>query len=394
MAIRIANRTTNIKPSPTLAITARAAELRARGHDVIALGAGEPDFDTPAHIKDAAIRAINSGKTKYTAVGGLPELKQAIINKFQRENALTYGAEQILVSCGAKHSIYNLMQGLLNPEDEVLIPAPYWVSYPDMARLAGATPVIINTGIDSRFKASKEQLRAAITDKTRLFIINSPANPTGVSYSREELTELASVLVAHPRIIILTDDIYEHILWGEERFQNIVNVCPELHDRTVVVNGLSKAYSMTGWRIGYLGGPPSLVAAMQKIQSQSTSNPASISQHAAIAALQGPRTYIEQSTAIFKERHDFVHASLNNIAGVACIPADGTFYSFPHMQGVIDRLDGVADDVELGEYLLERAGVALVPGSAFGAAGYMRLSYATSMENLQMAIDRLKKALD
>ena len=393
MEIRVANRAASIKPSPTLAVTAKAAELRAAGRDIIALSAGEPDFDTPSHIKQAAIKAIHDGKTKYTAAGGLPELKQAVVDKFQRENALSYKPEQVLVSCGAKHSIYNLMQALLNPGDEVIIPAPYWVSYPDMAKLTGAEPVVIKTGLENRFKITRKQLHGAITDKSRLFMINSPSNPTGVSYSGTELAEIAAVLTEHPEIIILTDDIYEHILWGQSGFKNIVNVCPELYDRTVVVNGVSKAYSMTGWRIGYLGGPLSLVKAAQKIQSQSTSNPSSISQYAAIAALNGDQTYINKSMAIFKQRHDFVHAGLNSIDGVECTASDGTFYSFPNMQGVIDKLDGINNDMELGEYLLEQAEVALVPGSAFGAKGYMRLSYATSMENLETAIGRLKDAL-
>ena len=393
MEIRVANRAASIRPSPTLAVTAKAAELRAAGRDIIALSAGEPDFDTPGHIKDAAIKAIHDGKTKYTAAGGLPELKQAVIDKFQRENALTYKPEQVLVSCGAKHSIYNLMQALLNPGEEVIIPAPYWVSYPDMAKLAGAEPVVIKTGLENRFKITRKQLHGAITDKSRLFMINSPSNPTGVSYSETELAEIAGLLTEHPEIIILTDDIYEHILWGQSEFKNIVNVCPELYDRTVVVNGVSKAYSMTGWRIGYLGGPLPLVKAAQKIQSQSTSNPSSISQYAAIAALNGDQTYINESMAIFKQRHDFVHAGLNSIDGVGCTASDGTFYSFPNMQGVIDKLDGINNDIELGEYLLEQAEVALVPGSAFGAKGYMRLSYATSMENLEMALERLKDAL-
>ena len=393
MEIRVANRAASIRPSPTLAVTAKAAELRAAGRDIIALSAGEPDFDTPGHIKDAAIKAIHDGKTKYTAAGGLPELKQAVIDKFQRENALTYKPEQVLVSCGAKHSIYNLMQALLNPGEEVIIPAPYWVSYPDMAKLAGAEPVVIKTVLENRFKITRKQLHGAITDKSRLFMINSPSNPTGVSYSETELAEIAGLLTEHPEIIILTDDIYEHILWGQSEFKNIVNVCPELYDRTVVVNGVSKAYSMTGWRIGYLAGPWSLVKAAQKIQSQSTSNPSSISQYAAIAALNGDQSYIEESMAIFKQRHNFVHAGLNSIDGVECTASDGTFYSFPNMQGVIDKLDGINNDIELGEYLLEQAEVALVPGSAFGAKGYMRLSYATSMENLEMALERLKDAL-
>ena len=393
MEIKVANRAASIKPSPTLAVTAKAAELRAAGRDIIALSAGEPDFDTPSHIKQAAVKAIHDGKTKYTASGGLPELKQAVVDKFQRENALSYKPEQVLVSCGAKHSIYNLMQALLNPGEEVIIPAPYWVSYPDMAKLTGAEPVVIKTGLENRFKITRKQLHGAITDKSRLLIINSPSNPTGVSYSETELAEIAALLTEHPEIIILTDDIYEHILWGQSGFKNIVNVCPELYDRTVVVNGVSKAYSMTGWRIGYLGGPLPLVKAAQKIQSQSTSNASSISQYAAIAALTGDQTYINESMAIFKQRHDFVHAGLNSIDGVECTASDGTFYSFPNMQGVIDKLDGINNDIELGEYLLEKAEVALVPGSAFGAKGYMRLSYATSMENLETAIERLKDAL-
>ena len=394
MVIKAAQRAANIKPSPTLAVTAKAAELKAAGRDIIALSAGEPDFDTPEHIKEAAIKAIRDGKTKYTAAGGTPELKQAIADKFRRENNLDYQPEQILVSCGAKHSIYNLMQALLDPGDEVIIPSPYWVSYPDMAKLAGAEPVVVRAGIEQRFKITDKQLEGSITDNSRLLIINSPSNPTGVSYSDRELNELAAVLMEHPDIVILTDDIYEHILWGQDGFSNILNVCPELADRTVVVNGVSKAYSMTGWRIGFLGGPRALVASAQKIQSQSTSNPSSISQHATLVALNGDQTYINESTAIFKQRHDFVHAGLNAIDGVECTPSDGTFYSFPNMQGVIDRLDGISSDVQLGEFLLEQAEVALVPGSAFGAKGYMRLSYATSMENLEAAIKRLGDALD
>ena len=393
MENRVAQRAANIKPSPTLAVTAKAAELKAAGRDIIALSAGEPDFDTPEHIKEAAIKAIRDGKTKYTAAGGLPELKQAVADKFRRENSLVYEPDRILVSCGAKHSIYNLMQALLNPGDEVIIPSPYWVSYPDMTKLAGAEPVVIRAGIEQRFKMTGKQLERSITENTRLLMINSPSNPTGVSYSDTDLAEIAAVLVEHPEIVILTDDIYEHILWGQDGFRNIVNVCPELAGRTVVVNGVSKAYSMTGWRIGYLGGPLSLVKAAQKIQSQSTSNPSSVSQYAALAALNGDQTYINESTAVFKQRHDFVHAGLNAIDGVECTASDGTFYSFPNMQGVIGRLDGIKNDVELGEYLLERAEVALVPGSAFGAKGYMRLSYATSMENLETALQRLKDAL-
>ena len=390
---RVAQRAAIIKPSPTLAVTAKAAELKAAGRDIIALSAGEPDFDTPEHIREAALKAIHDGKTRYTAAGGIPELRQAVADKFRRENNLDYTPEQILVSCGAKHSIYNLMQALLNPGDEVIIPAPYWVSYPDMVRLAGAEPVVVRAGIEQRFKITAKQLQRSITRNTRLLIINSPSNPTGVSYSDTELAEIAAVLVEQPEIVVLTDDIYEHILWGQDGFRNILNICPELADRTIVVNGVSKAYAMTGWRIGFLGGPLPLVRAAQNIQSQSTSNPCSVSQHAALAALNGDQAFINESTAIFRQRHDFIHAGLNAIEGIACTPSDGTFYSFPEVQNVIDRLDGVNNDIELCEYLLERAEVALVPGSAFGAKGYMRLSYATSMEHLEQAIKRLGDAL-
>ncbi len=389
--ITLAQRAAAVRPSPTLAVTAKAAALKAAGRDIIGLGAGEPDFDTPGHIKKAAIKAIRDGETKYTAAGGIAELKQAVVDKFQRDNGLSYEPEQVLASCGGKHSIYNLMQALLNPGDEVIIPAPYWVSYPDMAKLAGAQPVVIRADAGARFKINGRQLERNITANTRLVVINSPSNPTGVCYSEAELAELGAVLLEHPKITVLTDDIYEHILWGQERFQNIVNVCPQLYDRTVVVNGVSKAYSMTGWRIGYAGGPAALIRAMQKIQSQSTSNPASISQHAAVAALNGNQSCLQRRARIFKKRHDFVHAALNDIDGIECIAADGAFYSFPDMRGLSARLDGVNNDIELGEYLLEHAETALVPGSAFGAEGYMRLSYATDMENLERALERLAR---
>jgi len=392
--IKASHRAASIKPSPTLAVTARAAKLQAAGRDIISWGAGEPDFDTPEHIKNAAIKALKDGFTKYTPVGGTPGLKQAIINKFKRENNLEYTEQQILVSCGCKHSLYNMMQALLNPGDEVIIPAPYWTSYPDMVRLAGGEPVIIKTSFEQHFKISKSQLLGAISKKTRLVIINSPSNPTGICYSPDELAVLSEVLLEHPEIIIATDDIYEHILWGQESFTNIVNVCPDLYERTIVFNGASKAYSMTGWRIGYVGGPVPLITAMENIQSQSTSNPTSIAQVAAQAALEGDQSYIAKSTAIFKERHDYIHKQLNKIKGVRCHPADGTFYIFPDMQEIIDRMDGIDDDVQFAEYLLEKGGVAVVPGSAFGAPGYMRISFATSMENLKEGIKRLKHALD
>lgn len=391
--IELSERVKRVKPSPTLAVTTRARELRASGKDVIGLGAGEPDFDTPDHIKQAAIKAIENGDTKYTAVDGTPALKQAIIRKFKRDNDLDYAADQILVSCGGKQSFYNLAQALLNAGDEVIIPAPYWVSYPDMVLLADGAPVIINTGIDEHFKITAEQLEQAITPKTKLLVINSPSNPTGVSYSRAELKALGKVLLKHEQIIVATDDMYEHIIWGSEPFCNILNVCPELTERTMVLNGVSKVYSMTGWRIGYAGGPKELISAMKKIQSQSTSNPTSISQAAAQAALDGPQDCIQPMVDAFKQRHDFVVDGLNKLKGVHCLPSDGTFYAFPDMREAIAHIDGVTNDVEFGEYLLEKTGIALVPGSAFGAEGYMRVSYATSMNALETALDRLGKLL-
>ena len=391
--IPLSHRVQSIKPSPTLAVTARAAELRTEGKDIIGLGTGEPDFDTPQHIKEAAIEALRKGQTKYTAVDGTAELKLAIINKFKRENDLTYNNNQILVSCGAKHSIYNLLQATLNPGDEVIIPAPYWVSYPDMAKLAGAEPVILKTTIEDSFKITPDKLRGAISDKTRMVVFNSPSNPTGVSYSKEELAALGEVLLNYRNILIMTDDIYEHILWGQVKFINIVNACPELYDQTIVVNGVSKAYSMTGWRIGYVGGPESIVKGMKKIQSQSTSNASSIAQAAAVAALDGDQTYIKESTGIFKARHDFVLKSLQEIDGINCLASEGTFYSFPDMNDLIEKLDGISNDIELAEFFLEKAEVAMVPGSAFGAPGCMRISFATSMENLEKSMERIKAAL-
>ncbi len=391
--ISLSHRAQSIKPSPTLAVTAKAAELRAAGKDIIGLGAGEPDFDTPDHIKEAAIKAIQSGQTKYTAVDGTTELKKAIIQKFKNENNLDYEMNQVAVQSGAKHSLYNLFQALLNPGDEVIIPAPFWVSYPDMAKLAGAEPVIIKTTIENSFKISPEQLRGAISDKSRLFVINSPSNPSGVCYSEQELAALGEALLEYPDIVVVTDDIYEHILWGQDKFLNILNVCPKLYERTVVVNGVSKAYSMTGWRIGYVGGPASLVKGMNKIASQSTSNPTSIAQAAAVAALTGDQSYIHESTSVFKARHDFVYESLMKIDGVNCLKGDGTFYSFPDMNGVIQAMDNIRNDIELAEFFLEEAEVAMVPGSAFGAPGCMRISFATSMEKLEASMERIKRVL-
>jgi len=393
MSIKLSNRVNAVKPSPTLAITARAAEMRAAGKDVIGLGAGEPDFDTPEHIKSAGIKAINDGFTKYTAVDGIPALKQAIIKKFKDDNGFDYQANQILVSCGGKQSFFNLTQALLNSGDEVIIPAPYWVSYPDMVLLADGVPVVVETTQDQQFKITAEQLRAAITDKTRLFVINSPSNPTGVAYSTEELKALGDVLKDYPEIIIATDDMYEHILWEKGSFVNILNASPELYDRTMVLNGISKAYSMTGWRIGYAAGPADLIGAMRKIQSQSTSNPTSISQHAAVEAINGDQSCIDTMLVEFKKRHDAVVAELNTIDGVECITSDGTFYVFPNVEKLITQLDGIDNDLDFAEYLIEKAGVAIVPGSAFGCPGHIRISIATSMANLETALDRIKKAI-
>jgi len=386
MTIQLSDRVQRVKPSPTLAISALAQKLKAEGRDVINLGVGEPDFGTPSHIKEAGINAIHENKTGYTAVDGIPELKNAIISKFKRDNGLFYEADQILVSCGGKQSFSNLCQALLNDGDEVIIPAPYWVSYPDMVLLADATPVIVEAGQSSNFKLTPEALESAITDRTRLFVINSPSNPTGVAYSKNELLALGSVLLKYPDIIIATDDMYELILFGNNVFSNILNAIPELYDRTVVLNGVSKAYAMTGWRIGYAGGPVELIKGMKKIQGQSTSNPTSISQYAAVAALDGDQDCIKPMLEAFKERHDFVVASLNAIDGVDCLESDGTFYSFPNVEGLISRLEGVSNDTDLAAYLLDKKGIALVPGSAFGLAGHIRLSFATSMENLEKAV--------
>lgn len=392
MDLQLSDRVQNIKPSPTLAVTNRAAELRAVGKDIIGLGAGEPDFDTPKHIKDAAIKALDAGFTKYTAVDGTPSLKKAIIAKFQRDNGLSYQPNQILVSCGGKQSFFNMTLALLNAGDEVVIPAPYWVSYPDMVRIAEGTPVIVETKQSNRFKMTAAQLEAAITPKTKLVVLNSPSNPSGVAYTEAELKELAAVLLKSPNVLVATDDMYEHILWADGGFHNILTVCPELYDRTVVMNGVSKAYSMTGWRIGYVAGPEVLVKAMKKIQSQSTSNPTSISQYAAEAALNGSQECVQQMLSAFKVRHDYVVKALNELPGVECIESDGTFYAFPSFKGAM-AATSCETDVEFAEKMLIEAEVALVPGSAFGTPGHMRLSYATSMENLETAISRLAKAL-
>ncbi|WP_283174292.1 pyridoxal phosphate-dependent aminotransferase [Parathalassolituus penaei] len=390
--LQLSDRVQQIKPSPTLAVTNRAAVLRAEGKDIIGLGAGEPDFDTPEHIKKAAIDAINNGFTKYTAVDGTPGLKQAIIGKFKNDNNLTYAPNQILVSCGGKQSFFNLSLAYLNPGDEVVIPAPYWVSYPDMVIVAGAVPVFIDTDMSTRFKITPEQLEAVITDKTRLVVLNSPSNPSGVAYNLEELAALGEVLRKYPNVLIASDDMYEHIIWSEGGFCNILNACPDLYDRTIVLNGVSKAYSMTGWRIGYAAGPVKLINAMKNIQSQSTSNPTSVSQVAAEAALKGGKECMVPMLAAFKERHDWLTAALNELPGVECVSGDGAFYAYPCFKGAMAAM-GIEDDVVFAEKMLLEAGVAMVPGSAFGTPGYMRLSYATSLDVLKAAVERLKAAL-
>jgi len=390
--IRLAARVGRIKPSPTLAVSARAAALKAQGKDVISLGAGEPDFDTPQPIKDAAVRALRDGFTKYTAVEGIPSLRRAIAAKFERENGLKFAPDQILVSVGGKHSFFNLAQALLEEGDQVVIPAPYWVSYPDIVLLSDATPVAVAAGIEAGFKLTPAQLEAAITPKTKLLVINSPSNPTGAVYTRAELAALGAVLRRHPQVWIATDDMYEHILWMDEPYANILNACPDLSDRTVVLNGVSKAYAMTGWRIGYCAGPKDLIVAMTNIQSQSTSNATSIAQVAAEAALSGDQDFLPAMVRSFKERHDYVVDRLNRIKGVRCLPAHGAFYAFADFRPAI-AATAVSDDVALAEHILNKVGVALVPGSAFGMPGYLRLSFATSLDILKQALDRLEGLL-
>jgi len=375
-----------------MAVTAMAAELRAKGRDVIDLGAGEPDFDTPEHIKAAAITAIMGGQTKYTQVEGTAALKKAVIDKFQRENRLTYGMDQVVVSSGAKQTCYNVCGAILNPGDEAIVPAPYWVSYPDMIKLADAEPVIVAAMMEDGFKITPRLLEAAITPKTRLLFLNSPSNPTGAAYTRAELEALGAVLTKHPAIVIAADDMYEHIYWAAEPFVSFAEACPDLYDRTVTINGVSKAYAMTGWRIGYAGGPKAVIAAMKKIQSQSTSNPSSISQAATIAALTGDQSCVREMNKAFKERHDYVVAALNGIPGFRCLPSAGTFYAFPNVNEAL-RAKGLKDDLALSELLLNEVEVAVVPGSAFGAPGYLRLSFACSLDTLKEAIRRIRRVI-
>jgi aspartate aminotransferase len=375
-----------------MAVTALAADLRRQGRDVIGLGAGEPDFDTPDHIKDAAIAAIREGQTKYTAVDGTLELRQAICDKFRRDNELEYAPDEVLVSSGGKQSCYNLCAAVLNPGDEAIIPAPYWVSYPDMVLLADGTPVIVSAGLEQGFKISPSQLEAAITPRTRLMFLNSPSNPTGAAYTRAELAALGEVLLKHPNVVIGTDDMYEHIFWADEPFATMAQACPELADRTVTLNGVSKAYAMTGWRIGYCGGPKELIKAMKKIQSQTTSNACSISQAASLAALTGTQDGLGVMREAFRERHDHVVAALNAIPGFKCAPASGAFYAFPEVSGAIEA-KGLEDDNAFSTWLLNEAEVAVVPGSAFGAPGYIRLSFACGLDTLDAALDRIRRVI-
>lgn len=396
--MELSKRVLSIKESPTLAITAKAQKLKAEGRDVVALAAGEPDFDTPQHIKDAAIAAINRGFTKYTPVGGTPGLKKAVIDKFKRDNGVEYTAKQILVSVGGKQSFFNLCMALIGPGDEVLIPAPYWVSYPDIVLLAEGKPVTVECGIEQGYKLSAQQLEQALTPKTKMLVLNSPSNPTGAVYTLEELKALAEVLKKHPQVIIASDDMYEHVLLGDTRFYNILNAAPELKDRTILLNGVSKAYSMTGWRIGYAGGPEWLIKAMENIQSQSTSNPTSISQVAAEAALTGDQACITPMLEAFNQRHVYVVDYFNRIRGLKCLSAGGAFYAFVDARAAIKNLHAegkiaAPNDLELGSYLLDTQDVAVVPGSAFGAEGYFRISFATSMANLEKALGRIEKAL-
>ena len=395
----VARRLAVIKPSPTLAVSAKAAKLKAEGKDVIAMGAGEPDFDTPQFIKDAAIAAMNKGLTKYTPAGGTPSLKKAIVAKFKRENGLDYTEKQILVSCGGKQTSFNLCMALLNPGDEAIVPAPFWVSYPDMAQMADGKPVFIQAGIEQGFKITPQQLERAITPRSRLIWINSPSNPTGAVYTGYELRALGEVLRKHPNIVIATDDMYEHILLDGSKFVNILNVCPDLYSRTVTMNGVSKAYSMTGWRIGYCGGPQELIEAMENVQSHSTSNPTSISQYAAEAALNGDQSCIDPMVVAFKERGKYVAEGLNRIPGVKCLMPSGAFYAFPDCREAIKNLHAAgrisaATDLALCDCLLaQEKAVAAVPGSAFGCEGYLRISFATSMDNIRKAVERMAGAL-
>jgi aspartate aminotransferase len=392
LTIELARRLQRIRPSATVSITARAQRMREQGRDVIVLSVGEPDFPTPEHIKAAAAGALARNDTKYTPVDGSRLLKEAIVAKLQRDNGLRYAPEQVLVSNGAKQSCYNACLALLDPGDEAIVVAPYWVSYPDMVRLAEAEPVIISTTAESSFKASAEQLARALTPRTRLVILNSPCNPTGAVYSAAELRALGDVLSAHPRVVVLSDEIYEHIQWTSAGFASFAQVCPELYERTLTVNGMSKGYAMSGWRIGYAAGPVPLIKAMTALQSQSTTNACTLSQAAAREALVGDQSCVRTMCAEFKRRHDAFIAGVRALPGFECVPADGAFYLFPNVETAM-RAKGAATDIELCERLIDDAGVALVPGTAFGAPGHIRFSFAASMATLESALARLGEFL-
>ena len=385
----ISNSLKRIKPSPTIAVTQKARELRAAGKDVIGLGAGEPDFDTPDNIKNAAIKAIRSGDTKYTAVDGTPALKKAIISKFKRENKLKYNLDQITVGTGGKQVLYNTFMATLNKGDEVIIPAPFWVSYPDMVLLAGGKPKIIKCTEQEGFKLTAKKLKKAITKKTKWLILNSPSNPTGAGYTKREIQNLANVLIKNKKVLILSDDIYEHVRYDNFNFFTIAQI-PKLKDRTLTMNGVSKSYAMTGWRIGYAAGPKDIIKAIGKIQSQSTSNPSSISQAAAVEALNGKQGFIKTRAKAFRDRRNFVVKSLNNIKGIHCLTPNGAFYVFPSCKGLLNKKTKLKTDTNFVQSLLEKENVAVVQGSAFGLDGYFRISYATSMKNLKKAMSRIK----
>jgi len=388
MSTILSNRVQKIKPSATLAVNDKAKQLKAQGVHIVSMGSGEPDFDTPVNIQKAATQAIGAGETRYTAVDGTPQLKNAICEKFKRENGLDYSVNEVMVSSGGKQVFYNLCQAILSKGDEVIIPAPYWVSYPDIVILADATPVFIEAGLEQEFKITAEQLESSINANTKLFVLNSPSNPTGAVYTKSEIESLGKVLERHPHVHVISDDIYEHIRWEDDEFVNIAMACPKLKDRTIILNGVSKAYAMTGWRIGYAAGPEEIIKAMKKIQGQSTSNPSSISQAAALEAISGDQSFINMMVEAFERRHNYLVDSLNAIDGIECPQSRGAFYSFPRVQGLIDRL-GLKNDVEFSTYCLDKISLALVPGSAFGAPGYVRLSFATSMDKLNLAIERL-----
>ena len=394
----IAERMSLIKPSPTMAVTKMAAEMKAAGQDIIGLGAGEPDFDTPDHIKNAAIEAIKNGETKYTAVDGTPALKKAIAKKFYKDNSIEYNIDEIIVSVGGKQVLYNALMSSLNPGDEVIIPSPFWVSYPDMVSLAGGVPIIVEGKEKNNFKIQPEDIRDKISTKTKWIIINSPSNPTGSSYSAEELRDIGNLLLEYENIFVMSDDIYEKIIYDDFKFFSLAEVVPELKDRILTVNGVSKAYAMTGWRIGYAGGPKHLITAMSKLQSQSTSNPSSISQAAALAALEGPEEFLLERNEKFKTRRDMVVKMLNECNGLSCIKPSGAFYVYPSCSGIIGKSSKegklIENSIDFSAYLLESVGVAVVPGSAFGADPFFRISYATSDSILEEACNRIKKACE